>query len=293
MADDAELRRAYRVCRELAARHYENFVVIGRTVPRSLRPHLAALYAFARGVDDLGDEHPGDRRRALDAWEEELRRAFGAGRPRRPEFVALAATVRRFSLPIGPFLDLIEANRRDQEVTDYADFDELLDYCRHSANPVGRLVLRLFGYDDEARAELSDATCTALQLTNFWQDVADDVRRRGRLYVPRRDYRRHGLERADFATLGPGDPRVRALFEELTARTFALFERGRALEGRVAFRLRLQLRLYRLGGEAILHKLRRQGYDPFAGRPTLSRGEKLALAASVLVAPTAEGRRAG
>jgi squalene synthase HpnC len=271
-----ELTEDYRRCLALAARHYENFTVISRFLPSQLRPHLAAIYAYCRGVDDLGDEVAGDRGAALDAWEEELERAL-SGTPSRAEFRALQHTISRFDLPEKPLRDLLAANRQDQVVKEYATFEDLLDYCALSANPVGRLVLALFGFRDEERYALSDATCTALQLTNFWQDVPRDLDQ-GRLYIPLADLAAEGLDRAAVERRTCGDERLRRVLAVEIARTEALFARGAALEGRVPRRLALQLRLYRLGGEAILQRLKAQGGDPFVGRPTLGRGAKLALA---------------
>ena len=176
------LAQAYAHCRRIALGHYENFPVVSWLLPRELRPHIFALYAYCRGVDDLGDKSEGDRLALLDDWEAELRRCYD-GSPSDARFVALADTIRRFDIPPEPFLRLIEANRRDQRTNRYQTFDELLDYCTYSANPVGRLVLYVFGYRDEERARLADSTCTALQLANFWQDVRRDLKM-GRVYIP-------------------------------------------------------------------------------------------------------------
>jgi squalene synthase HpnC len=275
-----ELRPAYARCGWLAARHYENFTVASRLVPGALRPHLWALYAYCRGVDDLGDEHGGDRLQALAEWEQELRRCY-AGGPRRPEFRALEHTIRRFDLPAEPFLALIEANRRDQDPRPYETFAELRGYCACSADPVGRLVLALWGFRDARRQSLSDDVCTALQLTNFWQDLGADLAR-GRLYVPLEDLRRFDLS-VDDLLRRKADGRVRALLAFEVERTRRLFERGSALEALVSPRLRLQLRLYRLGGEAVLAALEGQGFDPFRRRPALGRGAKAAVGLGALL----------
>src|SRR5690606_481247 len=184
---------AFRDAHLRARRHYENFPVVSRLLPGSMRPWVIVLYGYCRAVDDLGDEAPGDRLRWLDEMEEEVRACFaGAGSPPcRP----LQELIHRFRLPLGPFLDLIEANRMDQRQRRYESFAELLTYCRYSANPVGRLFLALFGYRDEGRAALADATCTALQLTNFWQDVGRDLEK-GRIYLPREDMTRFGCSEA-------------------------------------------------------------------------------------------------
>ena len=199
------LAQAYAHCRRIALGHYENFPVVSWLLPRELRPHIFALYAYCRGVDDLGDEAEGDRLALLDEWEAELRRCYD-GSPSDVRFVALADTIRRFDIPPEPFLRLIEANRRDQRVNRYQTFDELLDYCSYSANPVGRLVLYVFGYRDEERARLADNTCTALQLANFWQDVRRDLKM-GRVYIPLEDMARFGYSEADLVAR-PGDAGV-------------------------------------------------------------------------------------
>lgn len=280
-AGAAELADAYARCARLAARHYENFTVASHLVPREKRPHMHAIYAFCRGVDDLGDEFPGDRPGALDAWEAELRRCYG-GRPERPEFRALQATIRRFELPIAPFLALIEANRRDQVQNRYPTFADLRAYCACSAEPVGRLVLALWGFRDPERQRLSDATCTALQLANFWQDVRRDLEERDRLYLPLEDLDRFGL-RVDDLRAGRADRRLRDLLAMETARARRLFATGSRLEGLVPGRLAIQLRLYRLGGEAVLDALEKQGFDSLTHRPVVGRSRKAAIALRSLV----------
>lgn len=274
-----ELRAAYAECLRLAERHYENFTVASRLLPPRLRPHLAAIYAFCRRVDDLGDELAGDRLAALDAWEAELDRCFD-GRPETPTFCALQHTVATFALPREPFARLIAANRRDQRQHAYATFTDLLSYCECSANPVGRLVLALYGYRDEERARLSDATCTALQLTNFWQDAGQDARR-GRIYVPLEDLARHGCAPDDLLQ-AHAHPGLRRLFAFQVRRTRALFARGAPLERLVPLRLAVQLRMYRLGGLAVLDALARQGYDPLRRRPVLRPTDKARVAARAL-----------
>ena len=177
-------------CQRLALSHYENFTVASWLLPRALRQHVYAVYAFCRHVDDLGDEAPGDRLKLLDDWQAELERCYHST-PSHPVFVALRETIRRFAIPPQPFLKLIEANRMDQRTSRYRTFEELLHYCDHSANPVGHLFLYLFGYADAERQGLADATCTALQLTNFWQDVAVELGK-GRVYIPQEDMPRFG-----------------------------------------------------------------------------------------------------
>jgi squalene synthase HpnC len=276
------LARDFALCARVAARHRENFTVASRLAPAGLRPHMHALYAFCRGVDDLGDEFPGDRPAALDAWEAELRRCYG-GRPERPEFRALQETIRRFDLPPEPFFRLIEANRRDQVQRRYRTFSELREYCACSAEPVGRLVLALWGYRDAVRQRLSDATCTGLQLANFWQDIGQDLEKRDRCYLPLEDLERFGLAVEDLRQ-GRAGGRLRALMAFEVERARRLLARGSGLEPLVPGRLAFQLRLYRLGGEAVLRALERQGLDPLARRPAVGWAERAAIALRALLA---------
>lgn len=269
------LADAYEHCRRIALGHYENFPVVSWLLPRDLRPHIFALYAYCRGVDDLGDESEGDRLALLDDWEEELRRAF-EGTPTDARFVALADTIRRFDLPPEPFERLIEANRRDQRITRYQTFDELLDYCSYSANPVGRLVLRIFGYREEALDQLSDATCIALQLANLWQDVARDYMN-GRIYIPGEDMTRFGVSEDDIAS-SRVTHEVRRLIRFEVRRTREYFARGLALMDRVDGRLKLDLRLFTLGGLTVLDAIEQQRYDVLSSRPRVSRATKAWLA---------------
>lgn len=274
-AGPPDTERAFAYCRKLALGHYENFSVVSWLLPRDLRPHMYAVYAYCRGVDDLGDEAEGDRLALLDEWEAELRRCYD-GAPRDIRFVALQQTVRRFDIPPEPFLRLIEANRRDQRPNRYQTFDELLDYCTHSANPVGHLALYVFGYRDARRQGLSDATCTALQLANFWQDVAVDLQK-GRVYMPLEDMERFGCSEADLVAgrVTEGFRRLMA-FEVQRARD--LFRDGLGLIPLVSGRLRLDLRLFSLGGLAVLDAIERQGYDVLRRRPRVSRPRKAWLA---------------
>ena len=233
------------------------------------------MYAYCRGVDDLGDEAPGDRLSLLDGWEAELLRCY-EGAAREPAFIALQETIRRFDIPREPFLRLIEANRMDQRVSRYRTYEDLLAYCENSANPVGHLVLYLFGYRDEERQLLSDATCTALQLTNFWQDVRRDLEK-GRVYVPLAEMERFGYGEADLLALR-FDERFRDLMSFQVRRTRELFRRGLELVPTVRGRLRLDLRLFSLGGLAVLDAIEAAGYDTLGRRPKLSRARKALLA---------------
>ena len=263
----------YLACRT-ATRHYENFNVVSLLVPTGLRPHFWAIYAYCRTVDDLGDEYAGDRMAALADLERELERAL-TGKATRPYFRALQDTIQRFDLPSSAFFRLIEANRRDQQARGYRTFQEVREYCSYSAEPVGHLVLALFGFRDVERLALSDATTTALQLTNFWQDVERDLDR-GRIYLPAEDCERFGVARGMLASRH-GSQAVRDLMAFEVERTRALFAQGARLESMVPVRLRLQLRLYRLGGETILDALSAQAFDPFQGRPEVSRRQKLGI----------------
>src|SRR5271163_2533825 len=217
--------------RRLATHHYENFNVVSWLLPRDLHQHFYNVYAYCRWSDDLGDE-VADRARALqllDAWEDELRLIYadGAG-PSHPVLIALRETIRAKDIPQQPFCDLLRAFRQDQTVHRYATWDEVLDYCVYSANPVGRLVLYLCGYRDEPRQKLSDFTCTALQLANFWQDVSRDVEK-GRIYIPMEALAAPGLTAEDIVSRR-FDARYTALMTSLIARTRELFRAGRPLE---------------------------------------------------------------
>jgi squalene synthase HpnC len=280
LAGTATPAEAYAYCRKVALGHYENFSVVSWLLPRALRGHMYAIYAYCRGVDDLGDEAEGDRLALLDAWEADLRRCY-EGAPRDIRFVALQRTIRKFDIPLEPFLRLIEANRRDQVKTRYETFEELLDYCTYSANPVGHLVLYVFGYRDEERRRLSDATCTALQLANFWQDVSVDLEK-GRVYIPEEDMRRFGYSEQQL--LGRRQTReFRRLMRFEIARTRRYFREGLPLMGSVSGHLRLDLRLFTLGGLAILDEIERINYGVLKHRPTVSNARKIWLAARGLL----------
>jgi squalene synthase HpnC len=235
---------------------------------------MYAVYAYCRGVDDLGDEAPGDRLALLDGWEAELRRCY-EGKAAEPAFIALQETIRRFDIPPEPFLRLIEANRADQRVDRYRTYADLLAYCQNSANPVGHLVLYLFGYRDAERQRLSDATCAALQLANFWQDVRRDLEA-GRIYIPLEDMERFAYGEADLVARR-ADARFRDLMAFQVARTRDLFREGLALIPKVRGRLRLDLRLFSLGGLAVLDAIEDIDFNVLTDRPTLSRARKAAL----------------
>lgn len=276
-------------CRRLTTSHYENFTIASWLLPRALRAHMYAVYAYCRGVDDIGDEAEGDRLALLDDWEAELRRCYD-GSPRHPAFVALQQTVHRFDIPREPFLLLIEANRMDQRISRYRTYGELLGYCQHSANPAGHIVLYLFGYRDEERQRLSDATCAALQLTNFWQDVRRDLDK-GRIYIPLEDMERFGYSEADLVE-NRFDGRFRDLMSFQVERTRELFRQGLELVPMVRGRARLDLRLFSLGGLAVLDAIEAMDYDVLHTRAKLSRARKAWLTARGLLPLPLPVRRA-
>lgn len=269
---------AYAYCERLASSHYENFPVASRLLPARMRPHVAAIYAFARLADDMADE--GDRPAAeriadLDAWEARLSAAAGgAVAPDGPHpgvFVALRATIEACRLPPSLLHDLISAFRQDVTITRYATWDDLLDYCRRSANPVGRLVLRVAGYDRPDLDAASDAVCTALQLTNFWQDLEIDWKK-GRIYLPARLREDAGARDEDLAARRM-TPEWRRALRDAVARTRRLFQAGAPVADGVRGRLRWELRATWLGGTRILDKLEAADYDVFTRRPALTRAD--------------------
>jgi squalene synthase HpnC len=273
------LDEARAFCERLAKSHYENFSVATWFLPRKLRPHFYSIYAYCRISDDLGDE-VGDPHLALellDAWEQELNACY-AGTPRHPVFVALRPTILECAIPRDLFANLLKAFRQDQTVTRYRSFDDLLGYCVNSANPVGRLVLYACGYSDEQRQRLSDYTCTALQLANFWQDVSVDFGK-DRIYLPLEDLHRHGVSERDIAErqFGPG---FRELMRFEVERARDWFRRGRPLIAMVDRELAIDLELFTRGGEEILRCIERQGYDVLRARPAISKARSLALIAS-------------
>lgn len=260
---------AFLYCERVAKEHYENFPVASLAVPRSLRRYVWAIYAFARAADDFADEGsrpPSERLESLDDWERRLDDAV-AGGPAGPVFVALRETVDRTGLPVQPLRDLLTAFRMDVTVSRRRTFGELLEYCAFSANPVGRLVLHLFDAATTPALERSDDICTALQLANFWQDIALDLRK-GRVYLPLDDLQRFGYTEDDLRA-STVDSRFRELMEFQVERTRSLFLRGRPLLGMVSGRLRFDLDLTWRGGMAILDAIQRSGYDVFRSRPVV------------------------
>ncbi len=262
--------------RHLATSHYENFNVVSWLLPRRLHQHFYNLYAYCRWADDLGDEVANAARalKLLDWWEDELRACY-AGSPRHPVFVALAGTIRACDIPIEPFADLLVAFRQDQSVHRYDTWEDMIGYCRYSANPVGRLVLYLCGYRDAERQKLSDATCTALQLANFWQDVSRDLEK-GRIYIPLDALRKHGLECEDIEQRLFSEKYV-SLMRDLIARTRQLFAVGMPLAEKVSRDIRVDIEMFSRGGLAVLDAIESSGYNTLQQRPSISKGKQARL----------------
>lgn len=276
MAPSLEQARAY--CQRLATTHYENFSVATWFLPKRLRQHFYNVYAYCRISDDLGDEvgDPGLSLRLLDQWEMELGACY-ARTPRHPVFVALAETVKQFEIPQHEFADLLTAFRQDQTTTRYPTFADVVGYCKYSANPVGHLVLYLCGYKDSERQALSDRTCTALQLANFWQDVSVDYAK-GRIYLPLEDLHRFAVSEQDIA----GERNTSAFREMMrfeVERAREWFNAGLPLVGRVDKELAIDLELFTRGGQEILNAIEQQDFAVLGRRPSISKARKLALVA--------------
>jgi len=296
------LREALAYCERLARRHYENFSVATWFLPKRLRPHFYSIYAYCRISDDLGDEvgWAQDALQLLDEWEAELNATYltlveaaapdiqknveelhaepgprNPLAPRHPVFIALRETIRACDIPRQPFADLLTAFRQDQRVSRYETFEDVLGYCHYSANPVGRLVLYACGYRDSERQQLSDYTCTALQLANFWQDVAVDYGK-GRIYLPLEDLRRFGVSETDIAERR-ATPQFLELMRFQVGRAREWFHKGLPLAQKVDSELAIDIELFSRGGLAILDAIERQGYDVLRRRPVISKGRKLAL----------------
>src|SRR5580692_4536114 len=278
---------AERYTRWLATHHYENFNVASWLLPRHLHQHFYNVYAYCRWSDDLGNEvaDPARALKLLDAWEYELRLIYedGAG-PAHPVLIALRETIRAKDIPLQPFCDLLRAFRQDQTIHRYATWDEVLGYCVFSANPVGRLVLYLCGYRDEARQKLSDFTCTALQLANFWQDVSRDLEK-GRIYIPLETLAAHGLNAEDIVNKR-FDTRYIELMKSLIARTRELFRAGQPLAQTVPRFLRVDLEMFSGGGLALLDAIEASGYDTLEHRPSLSKWTQAKLLGKTLALST-------
>ncbi len=262
-------------CRQVAAAHYENFTVATRLVPSALRQDLANVYTFARWSDDLADESEGDATVALSEWRSGLDSCF-AGTPTHPVFVALSETVRRHGLSLDPFADLIDAFIQDQTVTRYESRDQLLDYCRRSADPVGRIVLGLAHCRAAEEIRLSDSICTGLQLVNFWQDVRRDYYG-GRIYIPAEDMRRHGVSE-EMLNASSASPEFLSLITDEVAWAEQCFDDGQTLVETAPFVLRPAIQLFLEGGRGVAQAIRRAGFDTLATRPVLQKRAKMNLA---------------
>jgi squalene synthase HpnC len=275
-APSLEESREY--CRRLARTHYENFSVASWFLPKHLRQDFLNVYAYCRISDDLGDEvgDPAAALALLDEWQTELDACY-QGNPRHPVFVALAETVRKFNIPKHEFSDLLIAFRQDQTVTRFETFTDVLSYCRYSANPVGHLVLYLCGYNDPERQQLSDYTCTALQLANFWQDVSVDYAK-DRIYLPLEDLRNYSVSEADIAQ-NRNTPAFCEMMKFEVARAREWFDRGLSLVKKVDKALAVDLELFTRGGQEILNAIEHQRYAVLGRRPSISKPRKLALVA--------------
>jgi len=267
--------------RRLATTHYENFHVVSFLLPRHLHQDFYNVYAYCRSADDLADEIPdtAESLRQLNWWGGELDRMY-AGEAEHPVFVALQGTVAKYRIPKQPFADLIRAFIQDRNVSRYRTWEGVLDYCVYSANPVGRLVLYLCGYSDAERQRLSDATCTALQLANFWQDITVD-QQKDRVYLPldllaKHDYTVEELFAHKF------DDRFRAIMREAVDRARELFLAGLPLARMVNRRLAVDLELFSRGGMCVLDKIEQQGYDVFSRRPKISKADRVSLLVGTL-----------
>jgi squalene synthase HpnC len=272
------LAEAQEYCAHLACTHYENFSVATWFLPKCLRQHFFNVYSYCRISDDLGDE-VGDTAASLellDQWQRELDACY-EGSPNHPVFVALAETVRQFDIPKHEFSDLLIAFRQDQTVTRFETFEDVLAYCRYSANPVGHLVLYLCGYRDAERQQLSDFTCTALQLANFWQDVSDDYAK-GRIYLPLESLRSFGASENDIAQ-NRNTPAFCAMLKFEVERAHDWFRKGLPLVGKVDRELAIDLDLFTRGGQEILRAIEKQEYAVLGNRPAISKPRKLALVA--------------
>lgn len=275
-ASAPSLTEAFAYCERLAKTHYENFSVATWFLPGHLKQHFYNVYAYCRISDDLGDEvgNVDQSLALLDVWEDELRACY-SGTPRHPVFVALSETIRRFNIPQHEFSDLLIAFRRDQTITRFPTFNDVLDYCKYSANPVGHLVLYLGGYSDAERQRLSDFTCTALQLVNFWQDVSVDWHK-GRIYIPQEDLQRFGVTEDDIAQRR-FTPAFRELMKFEVTRTREWFANGLPLIDQVRPELALDIELFSRGGQEILNAIEAQDFNVLKSRPAISKPKKLWL----------------
>jgi squalene synthase HpnC len=281
--DPCSVDEAFAYCERMARNHYENFPVGSLLIPKNRRRYVYSIYAFARTADDFADEghDAGEagldealRLAALDDWEGKLEASY-RGEASHPVFIALAETAKELRLPVRLFRDLLSAFKQDVTKRRYANFDEVLDYCARSANPIGRLILLLFGYHEERLHKLSDSICTGLQLANFWQDVSIDIRK-DRIYLPQDEMDDFGVSVGDLRDRRSSD-RTAALLRLQVERTRMLFEDGRGLPGMVNGRLAFELRLTWLGGMRILQRIEEQGYDTLRARPLITGWDKIVL----------------
>jgi phytoene synthase len=271
---------SYKLCEKISKSHYENFPVGSFLLPKRIRKHFYAIYAFARLADDMADEgasgalSPGSRLEMLGLWREMLIQAFDS-QPTHPVFIALGKTAAEFNLPRLLFEELLSAFAQDVITGRYKTFEDLSDYCRRSANPVGRLILLLFGYRDPRLLEWSDCICTALQLANHWQDVSVDLNK-DRIYIPGEDMARFGVTELDLAAR-PAPEAFRELMRFEVARARALFLQGRPLCAAVTGRLALELRVVWLAGMKVLKRIEESGYDVLTARPAIGNAERLLM----------------
>jgi squalene synthase HpnC len=270
------IETAFAWCERLAREHYENFPVGSLLIPKNLRPHFYSIYAFSRMADDIADEGElpaEDRVLLLDDWERQLEEAY-EGRAEHPVFVALAETIRQHEIPIEPFRDLLKAFRMDAHNSGFETTTDLLYYCYHSANPVGRLVLRLFGYYNEERRHLSDYVCTGLQMANFWQDISVDVPR-GRINLPRQSIEHFGYSERELRA-GVFNESFREMMAYHVDHAINMFQHGYPLVRSIPNkRLQSELAITFLGGARILNRIKALDYNVLATRPTLQLRDKL------------------
>ena len=287
---DMDLNRARSYCAWVTRTHYENFSVASAFLPRKLAPHFHPIYAFCRWADDLGDETGGGEKslKLLSWWREELRNAY-RGKSYHPVMIALRPTLNQFLIPPLPFMELISAFEQDQTVKEYETFPQLLDYGRRSANPVGHLVLYLADAFNEETARYSDFICTALQLTNFWQDVGRDYRDLKRIYVPKEDRLRFQVSDQDWQA-GRFTPEFQKLIKFEVDRTREMFLQGSPLMQLVPRKIRTDIELFQKGGLAILNKIERLGYNVWERRPKLSKWEKTKLLLGTVLNQFVRGR---
>ncbi len=274
---DWPVEKAFDFCTRLATGHYENFPVGSRWIPKDRRKYVHAIYAFARIADDYADEarHQGHRLEKLHQWRQQLRQCYAGGPVRHPVFQALSVTAGKFHIPESLLAALLSAFEQDVTKSRYADFNEVLDYCRRSANPVGRLVLLLFEYRDETLMKLSDSICTGLQLANFWQDVAIDLKK-DRIYLPQDEMAQFGVTE-EMLHQGQTTQEIKKLMHFQVERTRQIFMEGKTLPDKVRRKPGFELRLIWLGGNTILDKLEKNDYDFFSRRPTIGLTDKMTL----------------